>query len=1086
MFQNHFFNILIGLLFFISVGCLVRCTQQDAELSSGNSQKLPKKVDFNYHIKPILSDRCFACHGPDNNAREAELRLDTEEGAYAALKEGEGHAIVPGKLKESVVYKRITSDDPDWVMPPPESDLTLSEFEKKLITQWIEQGAEYKQHWSFILPKKAALPEVKNEDWVRNPIDNFVLARLEENGLTPSPEADKAKLLRRVTFDLTGLPPSVEELEAFLNDDAPDAYEKAVDRLLASPQYGERMASSWLDIARYADSHGYQDDRPRTQWPWRDWVVDAYNENLPFDQFATWQLAGDLLPEATYEQVLATGFNRNHAVTQEGGVIEEEYLTEYAADRVNTFSAAFLGLTVECARCHDHKYDPISQKEYYQLFDFFNNIPEQGQIDYHNLSPEPNIRMQDPARDSTIAYVKNKIKTLEEKVKQEENTMDASFQNWLDEKFDSETVEAGLNKGLLAHFDLDVLETEQFMSREGHQLPARMNTGLEAKIPLPEHTEGKFGKGLAFHGDNFLTTGDIGDFEHYHHFSFGGWIKNTQQHTRHAALFSRRNGEIYREGYDLVLTPDNQLRASLIHRENVHYLQVTTKTRVPLHTWTHVFVTYDGSGKAEGLKIYINGKAQPLSIDKDNLENKTILNGNDFLVGNWHAKNLRKDMHGFEGGIIDEVKLYDRTLSPLEVQLIAQRNPESEETNGFPQSVAALNKTSVFSHYLLQHDEDYRGLIRELDSLRKIDLEVPYVMVMQELDTPKATHVLIRGSYSAPGEKVVAGTPEAVLPFPEDLPKNRLGLARWLVSKENPLTARVEVNRIWQSHFGKGLVRSPEDFGNQGELPTHPELLDWLAVEFMESGWDMKAMHKLIVMSATYRQSAKIPEKLREIDSDNRFLARGPNVRLTAEMFRDNALAVSGLLSKKVSGKWVKPYQPSDIWKALANQIGENKYRPSEGEGLYRRSLYTYWKRTIPPPTMLMFDAPERTLCTVKRQSTSTPLQSLVLLNDPQYVEASRKLAERMIKEGGDSVGERIAYGFRAITSRLPKPQEMEVLLSLYEEEAERFRQSEEEASQLLQVGAAPYAQQYEASEIATLAVVANTILNLDEAKFRG
>jgi len=1071
-----YLSLIIG---FVWIGGLSGCSSGETELSAENKTKLPKKVDFNYHIKPILSDRCFACHGPDNEAREAGLRLDTETGIFATLEEGEGFAVVAKKPHESMVYHRITSDDPDEVMPPPESNLTLTEYEKKLIEKWIEQGAEYKRHWSFIAPEKPALPEVKNEEWVRNPIDNFVLAKLEENGLKPSPEADKAKLLRRVTFNLTGLPPTIEEMDAFLADDSPEAYEKVVDRLLASPQYGERMASSWLDIARYADSHGYQDDRPRTMWPWRDWVVKAFNDNLPFDEFATWQLAGDLLPNATYEQILATGFNRNHAITQEGGIIEEEYLTEYAADRVNTFSAAFLGLTVECARCHDHKYDPISQKEYFQLFDFFNNIPERGRIDYTNEAPHPTIRMQDTALEATIAYVQNRIEILEEKVAQQEKNVDPAFYTWMEEKLSEEEIKEGLEDGLLAYFNLDVLETEQFVSNEGNQFPARMNIGLAPKIPFPEHTTGKSGKALTFNGDNFLSAGDIGDFDHHHHFSYGAWVKRTQNLKKNAALLSRRNGEIWRQGYDLVLTPDNQLSASIIHHENKNEVEVVTKTRVPINTWTHVFVTYDGSGKAKGLQIYINGKAQPLTVKKDNLEHKSILNGNDFLVGNWHTKILRNDLYGFEGGIIDEVKLYERTLSPLEVQYLARQKADLHIA-GQPA------KSPVYRHFLLQYNTAYQALLKELDSLRKIDQEIPYVMVMQELDTPKVSHVLMRGSYASPGEKVEAGTPEAVLSFDENLPKNRLGLAQWLVSKENPLTARVAVNRLWQSHFGKGLVRTPEDFGNQGELPTHPELLDWLAVVFIDSGWDMKAMHKLIVMSATFRQSAKIPEKLRKIDSDNRYLARGPNVRLTAEMFRDNALAVSGLLSQKVGGKWVKPYQPAGIWKAMANQIGENKYRASEGEGLYRRSLYSYWKRTIPPPTMLMFDAPERTLCTVKRQSTSTPLQSLVLLNDPQYVEASRKLAERMLREGGNTVEERITFGFRAVTSRSPKPQELEVLLSLYEQEAERLQQSEEEALLLLKVGAAQYDTRYQTAEIATLAVVANTLLNLDEAKFRG
>ncbi|WPP48346.1 DUF1553 domain-containing protein [Catalinimonas niigatensis] len=1053
----------------IFLGVSITACDQQAAGTEGVAKKVPKQVDFNLHVKPILSDRCFACHGPDNNKREAELRLDTEEGAFSALKESEGHAFVAGKPEQSVAFQRISSTDPEIMMPPPESNLVLTDYEIEVIEKWIEQGAEWKEHWSFIPPAKHELPEVDQQEWVQNPIDHFVLAKLENEGLQPAPPATKEKLLRRVTFDLTGLPPTVEEIEAFLQDDAPDAYEKVVDRLLASSHFGERMAPVWLDLSRYADSHGYQDDRPRTMWPWRDWVVEAFNENLPYDQFITWQLAGDLLPDATYEQKLATGFNRNHAITQEGGVIEEEYLTEYAADRTNTFSTTFLGLTVECARCHDHKYDPISQKEYFQLYAFFNNVPERGQIDYLNEAPEPAMRVEDAELEAKKTYVDSTILALENRLNQLESQKTPAFKTWLAQ---NPSPDIDTESDQLAYFKLDIMEAQQFRG-DYSDFPGLMNTGLPKKIDLPAHVEGKYGKALQFNGANFLTLDDIADFDHHDHFSLGGWIKHSNAHELRAGLLSRRNGEISRQGYDLTLTKDNKLSLRLIHHaDRGDYLDAETVSSIPPQQWTHVFATYDGSGKASGVRLYINGKNQPLKTRHDNLGRKSILNGNEFLIGNWYSRNKAYDTYGFTGGSIDEVRIYHRTLSPLEVQQVAETQPSQQEN-------------ALYAHYLQKQDQEFYRITRRLDSLRQLDVSIPHVMIMQEREERKPAYLLARGSYDAPTEEVERATPEAVLAFDKKYPRDRLGLAQWLLAPENPLTSRVAVNRFWQMYFGKGIVKTPEDFGNQGELPTHPELLDWLSVEFRESGWDVKALQKLIVMSATYQQSAKVDKEKQQRDSENLLLARGPNTRLTAEMFRDNALAVSGLLYDSLGGKWVKPYQPDDIWKAMANQIGENKYRASKGPGLYRRSLYTYWKRTIPPPTMVMFDAPERTLCTAKRQSTSTPLQSLALLNDPQIVEASRKLAERMLAEGGVSIEEQIAFGFQAVTSRQPKAEELSLLQALYQDKLEYYQQNPEEVEGLLTVGDAPFNQQLEKVQIATLAVVANTLFNLDEAKFR-
>ncbi len=1040
------------------------------------SGAVPDQVDYNFHVKPILSDRCYKCHGPDDNARKAELRLDTRDGALAASREDSTRfIIVPGDPQASKLIRHITATDPKSVMPPPESNLSLTESEIKTLRRWIEQGADWKPHWAFIPPEKPERPPVKNADWPQNNLDYYVLSRMEKAGLTPSPEATKEKLIRRVTFDLTGLPPALDEIDAFLDDDSPDAYEKVVERLLASPHYGERMASVWLDVARYADTHGYQDDRPRTMWPWRDWVVQAFNDNMPYDQFVTWQLAGDLLPEATYQQKLATGFNRNHAITQEGGVVPEEYLTEYVADRTNTTATAFLGLTMECARCHDHKFDPILQREYYQMFAFFNGIEESAQISYFDLAPTPSMPVQDSTLKARIARTNEAIEAAETAKNQQETTIDDAFEPWLAEARATLDLDEALQRGLLAHHRLDALEGLATPDEADPATPGRANTGLEDELDTLRVVPGKTGNALQFDGVNFLNLGDDGDFDWYSAFSFGGWINPpSERRTKDTGLFSKRNGEQKRGGYDLILTPQNQLSARLIH-DDEHHVQVTAAQVVPAEAWTHVFVTYDGSGRAGGFMLYINGAAQRVSVQQDGLDRNSILNGNDFLAGNWtHRMRIRDDIQGFEGGAIDEVRIYNRALSPLEVQHLAGNDPL--ETAG---------QRDLYAYYLRAHNPAYQRRLAQLDSLRRSYMVLPSVMIMEEMETPRPTFVLARGAYDAPVDSVGPGTISEVLPFPQDYPRNRLGLARWLMHEKNPLTARVAVNRFWLMYFGEGLVHTPEDFGNQGALPTHPELLDWLAVTFMESGWDIKAMQKRIVMSATYRQAATLTPALLARDPDNVYFARGPNERLSAEMMRDNALVVSGLLVLEVGGPPVRPYQPAGVWKALANQIGENKYRPGRSAELYRRSLYTYWKRTIPPPAMLTFDAAERAVCTVERQTTSTPLQSLILLNDPQYVEAARVLAENLLTGDTPDPESRIALAFRALTSRAPKAAEIASLQTLHTEQSDHFRQHPDRAEALIHVGASPSNPALDAIELAALTVVTNTVMNLDEAKFR-
>ncbi|MEM7368944.1 MAG: DUF1553 domain-containing protein [Bacteroidota bacterium] len=1060
--------------------------QPDSE-GTHHQKSLPETVDFNFHIKPILSDRCFKCHGPDEKAREGDLRLDLKESAFAALDEkGERFAIVPGDVTHSVLANRISQSDPDELMPPPESNLALSAYEIALLKKWIEQGAEWKTHWAFIQPEKHPLPPVKKSAWPQNEIDHFVLARMEQESFSPEQAASKEKWLRRVSFDLTGLPPTEQELNDFQNDHQANAYETVVDRLLASPAYGERMASIWLDAARYADSHGYQDDRPRTMWPWRDWVIEAFNANMPYDSFVVWQLAGDLLPYADYQHKLATGFNRNHAITQEGGVVNEEYITEYVADRTNTTSTAFLGMTMECARCHDHKYDPISQEDYYSMFAFFNGIDERGQINYFDESPTPNLEVEKPELEALVDFLDHRIQELETEDSLFGKTSEKEFQAWLDNQFPQEEIESYLSKGLLSHYELEEVVDVSSPNRMNPNQPGRMNTGLLDVLKPVEMTKGYQGNGLMFDGDNFLNIGDEADFEWYHPFSLGSWIQAPTKREKTAGLLVKRNGEQKRGGYELALTVDGRLRMRLIHDKQKQEISVQSNNRIPNDQWVHVFATYDGSGKANGVQLYLDGRLQETTIVSDNLSHQTILNGNNLLAGNWtHRKRTLKDIHGFAGGKMDEIRVYDRELSPLEVMAIQGTNPQAFYA-GQPSSRRKASKEKLLlPHFLTYHHPAYTSVQAELFDVRRNIQPIPKVMIMEEMETPRESFVLDRGAYDAPTREVQPNTPEAILQFRSDLPPNRLGLAQWISDPNHPLTARVMVNRLWQMMFGQGIVGTPEDFGSQGSLPTHPNLLDWLAVSFVESGWNIKSTLRRIALSATYQQSSHIDADKLERDPENLLLARGPNQRLSAEMIRDHALAVSGLLSDSIGGKWVKPYQPPGIWKELANQIGENKYRPGLGQELYRRSLYSYWKRTIPPPTMLTFDASERAVCVVKRQTTSSPLQSLVLLNDPQYVEASRLLATKMLQVAGEDETEGISFGFRAVTSRFPSKQELGILNAQLLAEIRAFSAQPEKADALVRVGQMPPETGIDTVALAAWTVLANTLLNLDEAKMK-
>jgi len=777
--QVTFHLLVIVFLLFLNASCKLENSNSKNSLNSEGYAKIPEKVDFTFHVKPIISDRCFKCHGPDKNAIEGGLSLNTAEDAFIALGDEKDHfAIVPGDIQKSELVNRINSKDPNSLMPPPESNLELSEYEKKILTKWIDQGAEYKDHWAFIVPQNPSLPNIANLSWGNNEIDKFILAKHNENGLNPSEPAKKEKLLRRLSFNLTGLPPSIDEIQQFKNDDSVNAFEKMIDHYLGTQDYGEHMASEWMDIARYADTHGYQDDFERIMWPWRDWVIHAFNKNMPYDEFVTYQLAGDLLPNPTKEQIIATGFNRNHKITFEGGVIPEEYRVEYVEDRAITFGTAFLGLTLECARCHDHKYDPISQQEHFELFSFFNNINEKGLVSNQKETPEP-------------------------------------------------------------------------------------------------------------------------------------------------------------------------------------YLVISEKEKEDVY---------------------------------------------DFI-------NFQKS----------EMK------------------------------------------------------------------EIP-LMVMKEMEEPRPAYILDRGVYDQPTEQVYPNTPESILPFPKDLSKNRLGLSKWLFQKENPLTARVTVNRLWQRMFGTGLVSTSFDFGNQGALPSHPELLDFLAIKMQEGNWDIKKMLKYIALSATYQQSTKVTDELMERDPENKWLTHAPRLRLSAETIRDQALRISGLLNREIGGPSVKPYQPEGIWEETTGGGGGTtaSYIQSEGGDLYRKSLYTFWKRTVPPPSMMTFDASSRDLCSVQRQQTNTPLQALVLLNDPQLIEASRVMAYHELQSNRNDIRQQIGALFQKATSRLPDEDEIQMLHDYYKQALSKIKSQEISAEEYLSIGAFKTEENIPIDEWAALSLTAHTILNLDETITRG
>ncbi len=1071
------FHRLILLAFGITT--LLACQPEWPPAVTEAYKTLPKEVDFNIHVRPILSDKCFLCHGPDEAKQEAGLRLDLPEGAYRELADSPGKfAITPKNLRKSEVIHRILSDDPEYMMPTPASNIALTDYEKAILIKWIEKGAEYKPHWAFIPPQKTAMAAAEDQARDQSPIDQLVRAKLQEKGMTPAAPAEKALLLRRLSFDLSGLPPTPNEIKNFLNDDSPNAYEKQVDRLLASPHYGERMAMDWLDLARFADTHGYLADRYRDMSPWRDWVIQSFNDNLPYDKFITWQLAGDLLPNPTKEQILATGFNRLHPQNLEDGIIDEEFRSAYVSDRTDVLGQGLMGLTVACAKCHDHKYDPISQENYYQLYSFFNNINESGLVSWEGATPVPTLMLPTDNQAEILAYLEKKIATQDSIMKVSEAAEAASFKDWLAaEQYQSIPLKHA-TVGKIAHFEL---ENQKLTNRLNPRQKAKMNR-MFSKSEQPQFAKGKKGKGLLLDGEAWLDCDKLGLFKRSESFSIQLQVQLpkalTDGYLFHKGMGTRIHGF---RGYHLYLK-DNKLELMMAHTWPDNAIVEYADVEIPREEWVSFTFTYDGSSSAAGCKLYMNGEELKTRVEIDNLYKDIIFYE---MVDPIYPKPIEPGLKvgarwrgkGIKGAIVDELMIFDREITAIEVLQINQPEVLKAMLSKDPAALSAIERSQLSAYYLTREAKAYQQQKKKLVDLRTTYTDtienVQEVMVMQEMAKPRKTYILERGQYDVYGKEVFPNVPERILPMADDLPKNRLGLAQWLTQRDHPLTARVAVNRYWQLFFGRGLVLTTEDFGSQGQLPSHPALLDLLAIQFIESGWDVKQLAKTIVMSSTYQQSSVTSKQLRKADPDNRWLARGPALRLSGEMIRDNALLASGLLYKKIGGESVKPYQPAGLWK-----MNNDTYYPDSGLKLYRRSLYTFWKRSVPHPTLATFDAPDRSECTVRRQKTNTPLQALVLMNDPAFVEASRVIGQKISRAKDIETG--ISQAFLQLTGRPPQAVETALLLQTQIEEYQEFSARPKQENGWLSSGAHPLDEDLDPALIMANAVIASIIMNSD------
>lgn len=1013
------------------------------------------RLDFNRDVRPILSDRCFSCHGPDHEDRQAGLRLDLREAAIAALDSG-STAVVPGDPATSEIIARITSTDPDVVMPPPRFNKPITPAEAEILNRWIAEGAEYRGHWAFERVERPAKPEVKDTAWPKTPIDRFILARLEQEGLAPNPEADKVTLARRLALDLTGLPPVPAAVDAFVADASPDAYERYVDTLLASPHYGERMAIEWLDASRYADSSGYQTDSSRQNWPWRDWLIKAYNDNMPFDRFTIDQLAGDMLDHPTRDQIVATGFNRNHRLNGEGGIIAEEWRVETVIDRVETTAQTWMALSAGCARCHDHKYDPLSQKEFYSLFALFNNVPETGTNsgDTHRGggNVQPVHLLPSPEQERELARLQQVVADAEAAVKTEVANIDSLVATW------EESIRPAIAAPQNAWEPFEPLE----LRSAGGASFRRSEDGtwlVEGKVP-PKDT---------YEFETLVPADSLGGIR----------IEVLPDASLAAGGFGRAgNGnivvtkieaEIEPPGDDAKVIPVELTRAEASYEQN----EWSAKSVLQLKGEKSKGWAIDGNDPEKRVPRQIAVfPAKPVAMP----ENARLV--------------VRIRQEAFDGHSIGRFRLAFSGDDPAMLGVGGSKLPQAvkdaiavERDKRSPQQKAEIakfyraNVDGPIRRAEMARDAATKSVTSFKDSLTS-------AMVMKE-GPPRDAFVLLRGEYDKRGDKVEAGLPAFLPALPEGTKADRLALAKWLVSRDHPLTSRVWVNRMWERLFGTGLSKTSENLGSQAEFPSHPELLDWMAAEFMETGWDMKRFLKLLVTSAVYRQSATAtPEKLAQ-DPANRFVARAPRIRLPGEAVRDGALATSGLLVPTVGGPSVRPWMPDGVWDETSKYGDLRGYKPDSGPGRYRRTMYTVWKRTAAPPTMLLFDAPNRETCTVKRSRTNTPLQALALLNETTFVEAAHGLANRMIGEGGATPANRISHAFRLAIGRQPTANELAALVAGFEADLATFTAAPERAEKFVAVGLVKKPDGVPAPEFAAYSLAANVIINLDEFVMR-
>ena len=1082
--------------------------------SSHGGSGAGQHLDFNQDVQPVLASNCFSCHGPDPEMRKAGLRLDLEESAFRK-RPGRPDAIVPGHPESSELIKRIESSDPHYLMPQSAQDdaKPMKPGDIAILRRWIAEGAHYRPHWAFDKPERAALPEVQEKSWVKTPIDRYVLVRLKQEGLVPSPEADKATLIRRVTLDLTGLLPTPAEVNAFEHDTSPQAYEHVVDRLLVEPSFGEQRTRYWLDYVRYADTYGLHFDNNRDGWPYRDYLIKAFNSNKPFDQFAMEQIAGDLLPAKTIDPIIGSGWVRSGVSSNEGGTIPEELRVNIARERAEAYGATFLGLTVGCAVCHDHKYDPTTQKDFYQLSAFFNNIDEEP---FNGDKPNWAPVLQIPKPENLKAY--NEV---------------LSKRSGLQSQLDASRLK---ERSLISQWVASRENPAQPVSTDQLQLRLRLDEGggevLKNSAPHANPASFEIGKFKPQWGETTwlwpdfrmdtstrVMLGQAGDFEWNQSFSSGGWLMvrsapNFTSSSVSGALISKMDTTQHSRGWDLAVVkgivnvdlvdeapkeeapkppkakgskdkaPKDKAPKVVEPKDTTPMRAIKVSTVKPLATdghWDHLFFTYDGSGKAAGIKIYLNGGPVATKVVSDTLSGATIRTQAPMQLG-WRYP----DAQPARDTRYQDVRLYGRTLNAEETQRLLYEDYVAEITSR-PIGQWDQDQWHVVSEFYFKNvdtsSKAIQGQIAELDAqLDKLSKGGDITIVSKERPSIAYANILTRGVYTARRERVEADTPHFLPSLPTGKPRNRLALAEWTVSPANPLTARVTVNRMWNELFGQGLVETTEDFGIMGQRPSNPELLDWLAVEFRESGWNMKHMYKLMVMSAVYRQSAKsTPEQLAK-DPKNVFLSHGPRFRMDAEMLRDIALASSGLLVNKVVGPSVKTYQPPNVWETVGYPSSDTtKYKQEHGAALYRRSMYTYWKRMATMPDMDAFDAPARDVACTRRQRTDTPLQALVTMNDVQWVEASRALAERVIKEGGKRPEQRIQYLSDILLSHDPPPQMEAVLEQSFAQMQQHYAADPKAAHELIAVGESRSDPAISAPELAAWTMVVSEVFNLDE-----